>query len=89
MTYKVINEFLDRDSKKIYKVGEEYPSHDKSKTTKARLEALLGKNKYELPFIEEYEAAVEDPKSEEEVATEEAEAEEVAEEKPAETKKAK
>lgn len=50
--YKVINEFIDKETKIHYKVGDKYPK--KGKVTKKRIEELSKKHpKYKVAFIEE------------------------------------
>ena len=50
--YRVIRDFKDKDTKQIYRTGEEYPSD--GKVTKTRLNELLSsKNMIGVPLIEE------------------------------------
>lgn len=53
MAYKVINEFIDKHDKTLYKVGEVFPKGN-AKPTKKRIEELSKKHqKYKVSFIEE------------------------------------
>lgn len=55
MSYKVINKFIDKESKTLYEVGEGFPKGN-SKSSQKRIEELLSVHPtYNYSFIEKVE----------------------------------
>ncbi|MDX8359821.1 hypothetical protein [Cytobacillus sp. IB215316] len=65
MPYKVINNFIDKETNSFYEVGEEYPK-DNEEPTEKRIDELSKKHpKYRKIFIEEIESDLKDDGSDE------------------------